>query len=133
MTALPVIIGFGGINPAGRSSLHHGYRRLVLDHLPTADAMEARASLAGLMGLLSWRDGKWFEQACDGVDLPTYLAPIGSVLRAGSLVRKLEDNLFDPARIPFYRHSQLVANDGHPVTFRIKRQHQPDQSPLGWM
>src|SRR5690554_2260989 len=133
MTALPVIIGFGGINPAGRSSLHHGYRRLVLDHLPTADAMEARASLAGLMGLLAWRDGTWFDNAGNSVDLPTYLTAIDPVLKAGTLVRKLEDNLFDPARIPFYRHAQLVANDDQPVTFRIKRQHLPDQIPLGWM
>ncbi|HNF09694.1 MAG TPA: hypothetical protein PLX36_10580, partial [Pseudomonadales bacterium] len=33
MVRLPVIVGFGGINPAGRSSFHHGYRRLVLDVL----------------------------------------------------------------------------------------------------
>ena len=31
--ACPVIVGFGGVNPAGRSSSHHGYRRMVIDEL----------------------------------------------------------------------------------------------------
>ena len=31
MTALPVIVGMGGINAAGRTSFHQGYRRIVLD------------------------------------------------------------------------------------------------------
>ena len=33
MSRLPVIVSFGGINPAGRSSLHHGYRRLVIEKI----------------------------------------------------------------------------------------------------
>ena len=37
MTALPVIVGMGGINAAGRTSFHQGYRRIVLDAL-TAQA-----------------------------------------------------------------------------------------------
>ena len=133
MTALPVIIGFGGINPAGRSSLHHGYRRLVLDHLPTADAMATRASLAGLMGLLSWRDGSWLDNSGNRVDLHAYLASIDPILKNNTLIRKLESNLFDPARIPFHRRAQLTTHDDQPITFRIRRQHLPDQIPLGWM
>lgn len=133
MTALPVIIGFGGINPAGRSSSHHGYRRLVLDHLPTADAMETRASLAGLMGLLSWRDGNWLDGAGNRVDLHAYLTSIDSLLKDNTLIRKLESNLFDPDRIPFHRRARLTARDDQPITFRIRRQHLPDQIPLGWM
>ena len=33
MSKLPVIVGFGGINPAGRGSFHHAYNRLVIDAL----------------------------------------------------------------------------------------------------
>ncbi len=36
MTPLPVIIGFGGIGAAGRSSGFHAYRRTVLDSLPAS-------------------------------------------------------------------------------------------------
>ena len=33
MSHLPVIVGFGGYNAAGRSSFHHAYRRTVLESL----------------------------------------------------------------------------------------------------
>ena len=32
--ALPVIVGFGGINGAGRVSGHHAFRRMVYSALP---------------------------------------------------------------------------------------------------
>lgn len=133
MAGLPVIIGFGGINPAGRSSLHHGYRRLVLDNLPTHDAMQTRASLAGLMGLLTHRDGKWLDVNGGAVDLHTYLHSIDPALKAGTLIRKLEKNLFDPDQLLFHKRATLHADSEQPVTFLIKRQQLPDQIPLGWM
>jgi len=34
MQALPVIVGFGGYNAAGRSSSHQAFRRTVLEALP---------------------------------------------------------------------------------------------------
>ena len=46
MANLPVIVGFGGINPAGRSSFHHGYRRLVFDALSAEKAELTLSSLA---------------------------------------------------------------------------------------
>jgi len=33
MTALPVIVGMGGINASGRTSFHQGFRRIVLNLL----------------------------------------------------------------------------------------------------
>tara|TARA_R110002072_G_scaffold303107_2_gene493788 strand:+ start:57577 stop:59493 length:1917 start_codon:yes stop_codon:yes gene_type:complete len=133
MTALPVIIGFGGINPAGRSSLHHGYRRLVLDSLPTEDAMQTRASLAGLMGLLAWQNGKWLNATGDAIELNSYLMSIDPVLKAGTLIRKLENNLFDPEHLLFHKKAILQASDQQPISFRIRRQHLPEQIPLSWL
>ncbi|MBC55050.1 MAG: beta-ketoacyl synthase [Gammaproteobacteria bacterium] len=133
MAGLPVIIGFGGINPAGRSSLHHGYRRLILDQLPTEDAMQTRASLAGLMGLLQHREGNWQDSAGNNVDLHSYLQKIDPALKAGTLIRKLEKNLFDPDQLLFHKRATLHADNEQPVTFVIKRQQLPDQIPLGWL
>ena len=48
---LPVIVGFGGINGAGRASGHHAYRRLVQDALPAATRQRSLAALAQLMGV----------------------------------------------------------------------------------
>jgi len=33
MTSLPVVIGMGGINAAGRTSFHQGFRRIVIDKI----------------------------------------------------------------------------------------------------
>ena len=133
MSALPVIIGFGGINPAGRSSAHHGYRRLVIDCLPAADAMQTRASLATLMGLLTYEQGHWKNPVGDTVDLHNALLQLDPVLRAGTLIRKLENNLFDPERLLYHKRATLLAGDDQPVSFTIKRQHLPDHIPLGWL
>ena len=48
---LPVITGFGGINPAGRVSFHHAYKRMVIDALGPDEQTRTYQSLAGLMGL----------------------------------------------------------------------------------
>ena len=46
---LPVIVGFGGINAAGRASFHHAYRRLVIDALSEAQRLQTYRSLASMM------------------------------------------------------------------------------------
>ena len=49
---LPVIVGFGGINAAGRSSGHHSYKRLLADVLPETEMQSTWQDLAQRMGLL---------------------------------------------------------------------------------
>ena len=51
MVRLPVIVGFGGVSAAGRSSGHHGYRRMVIDALSQQQAEQTYSSLAVMMGL----------------------------------------------------------------------------------
>ncbi|MEC8858647.1 MAG: beta-ketoacyl synthase [Pseudomonadota bacterium] len=134
MTALPVIIGFGGINPAGRSSSHHGYRRMIMDQLAAQDAMQTRASLASLMGLLQWHEGRWFNPTDNkAVELEPYLMSIDAQLKHGTLIRKLENNLFDPTRLPYHKKAVLNASDTSPIRFRMRRQHLPDRIPMDWL
>jgi len=64
MTALPVIVGFGGVGPAGRSSFHHAYRRIIFDHLSPAQQVQTTQSLAAMMKLAYVRDGEW--RSADG-------------------------------------------------------------------
>jgi len=131
MSRLPVIIGMGGVNPAGRTSLHHGYRRLVLDSLPAADAQSTRASLATMMGLLKRVNGQWCDGDGNPVQLENWLQAIDPVLKAGTLIRRLEDNLFDPDNILFHKRATLQAN-GQPLSFVIRRMQLPDAIPLDW-
>ena len=49
MSRLPLIVGFGGVYAAGRSSAHHAYLRLVIDDLEAIKRERTYASLAALM------------------------------------------------------------------------------------
>ena len=51
LTRLPVIVGFGGINAAGRASFNHAYRRLVIETLDERARAETYRNLATLMNL----------------------------------------------------------------------------------
>lgn len=132
MSRLPLIIGFGGISPAGRSSAHHAYRRLVMDSLPETEAMETRCSLASLMGLIRYRDGQWLDPAGHPVERDRYLKDLEPVLKNGTLIRQLENNLFDPARIPVHQRATLRPGKDQPLSFLIRRRDLPTEIPLGW-
>ncbi len=117
MSQLPVIVGFGGISPAGRSSAHHGYRRLVIDRLSQADADQTYLSLASLMGL----DVVGQELS---PDQKAYILD-------HTLIRKLEKNLFNPDTIRLHKMAQLSSTNG-PISFTLKRNQMPDVMPSNW-
>ena len=48
--SLPVIVGFGGYNAAGRSSSHQAFRRMILESLPVQQQEITILGLACLMG-----------------------------------------------------------------------------------
>ncbi|ASK34753.1 beta-ketoacyl synthase [Alcanivorax sp. N3-2A] len=50
MSALPVITAMGGINAAGRSSMHHGFHRLVFDALDQGRRRSTLDALGALSG-----------------------------------------------------------------------------------
>ena len=51
MTALPVVVSYGGYNAAGRSSFDQSYRRMIFESLSQADKHKTLAGIAALMGL----------------------------------------------------------------------------------
>ena len=51
MSALPVITAVGGINAAGRTSMHHGFRRMVFEALDAHRQQQTLDSLSALTGL----------------------------------------------------------------------------------
>ena len=51
MTALPLIVGFGGINAAGRSSDHQAFRRLIIDTLSASEEARTIDQIGALMGM----------------------------------------------------------------------------------
>ena len=113
MSRLPVIVGFGGINPAGRISFHHAYRRLVVDVLGEADRARTYRSLSALMNL---QEDPQQPQTRTYIDNHT-------------LIRRIE--LFDPETIRWNREASLAAT-GAPLEFVIAKRQLPSVLPDGW-
>jgi len=132
MARLPVITGFGGINAAGRSSGHHGYRRLVIDALPKSQAQATYHNLAALTGQLKKQDRKWLDRGGSEIQLDSYLSQLAPALRQDSLIRELENNLFDPNRLPYNRNVSLGSASDKPLQFEMRRKDLPSPLPAGW-
>ncbi|MFP6835256.1 MAG: beta-ketoacyl synthase [Pseudomonadales bacterium] len=114
MTRLPVIAGFGGINPAGRISFHHAYRRLVIEALGNDDQARTYRSLASLMNI---------AEDADSEDTRAYID-------AHTLIRKIE--LFDPDNVPVQRAAKLAHPDDQPIQFLISKRQLPTNIPPDW-
>jgi acetoacetyl-[acyl-carrier protein] synthase len=117
LSRLPVIVGFGGVNPAGRSSAHHAYRRLVIDALDSDKANRTYAALSALMQRDPDKAGTESER---------------QFMRDHSLIRKLEQNLFDADSILLHKSAQLSATPGEKISFTLKKNQLPDNIPPDW-
>ena len=113
---LPVIVGFGGINAAGRSSFHHGYRRLVIDAIDRQHAEVTFQNLARLMGLA--------DQPLD--------SSLQQTILDGTLVRKIDDSIFDPNKISFNARLNIQQQNGDEVSFELPLKNLPQKIPDNW-
>jgi acetoacetyl-[acyl-carrier protein] synthase len=109
---LPVVVGFGGINAAGRASNHHAFGRMVQSCLPTAQRERMFSSLAQVMGVSD--PGSRQQYMLDH-----------------TLVRRVELSHFDVNAVPWNQRLPTTSN-GKPVSFNIKKQSLPAQIPLDW-
>lgn len=115
MTALPVIVGFGGVNAAGRSAFHHGYRRMVSSALPHQIMQPTWQSLAQMMGVRT-------AAAPSADDI--------ALLKAGTLVRRIEANHFDVDAVLQQQKATIPNNES--VVLELRRVHLPRQLPAHW-
>ena len=113
MTRLPVIVGFGGINSAGRASCDHAYKRMVIDALPEAERRLTYRSLAALMNL----------------DEDPASAEARRYMDEHTLIRRIE--LFDPEAVRCNREVSLRAAAA-PLEFLIGKRQMPRRLPEGW-
>jgi acetoacetyl-[acyl-carrier protein] synthase len=132
-TPLPVIVGFGGYNAAGRSSAHHAFRRMVIESLDTKSRQETLAGLAVMMKLVKVIDGQY--QTADGS--PLTLAEIESryaqQVLAGTLIRRIEKNHLDVDAAPWQKNLNLTGTAGKPLEFITLRKHLPEPLPSDWI
>ena len=115
MTALPVIVSYGGVNAAGRSSFDQSYRRLVMESLGEADRKRTVTVLAALMGL----------------DASSWTPALEQAVVNGTLIRRIEDRFFDPDHAPC-NQAMSVSSNGSGMSFEISRRALPEQVPAHW-
>lgn len=132
MSQLPVIVGFGGINAAGRSSGFNAYRRLVLDNLPAKAAEQTLCNLATLRGMIQHSHLGWQTATGEAIELHSWLAQQRQAILDGTLIRQLEDALFDPANLPQHQRASLGGVSGEPLRFSLPTRNLPNRIPDNW-
>jgi len=110
---LPVIVGFGGINGAGRASGHHALGRMAYSALTDAQRLRTLESLATLMKLDSARGNEQY-------------------ILDHTLIRRIEDSHFDVDSVSWNQRFPTQSN-GQPVNFDILKKHLPAVIPPDWV
>ncbi|REG87021.1 beta-ketoacyl synthase [Marinomonas pollencensis] len=133
MARLPVIVGFGGINSAGRSSSHQAYRRIVLDLLPSAVQQDVLLDLATLTNAAEFKNGVWHTAGGEELDAATLIDSIGESLLARTLIRRIHPSLFDVDHVTLHKSSVLTPNSQEEkLSFTIKTRSLPADRPTNW-
>lgn len=132
MSRLPVIVGFGGYNAAGRSSAHHGFRRTVIESLSVAERQQTLAGLAVLMKLVTWADGHYRDQDGNALSLEQLDARFATQILASTLVRRIEKNHLDVDAAPWQKNLTVTGPAGKPLSFITLRKQLPEPLPSDW-
>ncbi len=129
---LPVIVGFGGFNAAGRSSGHHAYRRLVIESLPEESRQETLAGLAVMMGLVSHVDGAYRDSADQVLGLADIAARYGEQVLDGTLIRRIDKTFFD-VEAAHWQKSAALGSGESTLVFELRKRDLPEPPPAEWV
>ena len=131
MSQLPVIVGMGGVNAAGRTSGHQAYRRTVLAALHKDDQEQTLLGLAAMMRLAQpSEDDTWQDASGEPLDAAALVDRFRQRVLDHTLIRRIEDPRFNEDGIPANRQAQLALDA--PLTFRVRRRQLPDALPETW-
>ena len=126
MKPLPLIVGFGGINSAGRSSFHHSYKRIIYDSLDNHEKKTTIGSLAVLMGLAKYKNGKFYNES-NQVMPKSELTILEKKVLEGTLIRTLSASHFNPKEV---KKSLDISAKGN--IFNLKTKTLPSRIPSSW-
>ena len=125
---LPVIVGFGGFNAAGRSSSHQAFRRMVLESLPINEQHDTIAGLACLMGLVRCQGEIYLDLKGTELTLATAFEQYRDLVIEGTLVRKVEH--FDSSNLP--GHRKIDFSEQQSAVFTMAKRDLPKELPHDW-
>lgn len=109
---LPVIVGLGGINSAGRSSGFHSYKRLIHNVLSQEEMQATWQDLANKMGIEI--------TSAENIEM----------IKSGTLMRRIES--FDPDNLVCH-HTAKLTPTGTSSSFIIKKSKIPNTIPKSWV
>ncbi|MDP3813883.1 beta-ketoacyl synthase [Pseudomonas sp.] len=129
---LPVIVGFGGYNAAGRSSFHHGFRRTVIESMDSAARQQTLAGLAVMMKLLRVVEGVYQDAEGKALSLAEIDSRYAEQILASTLVRRIEKQHLDVDAAHWQKNISLSAVPGSPLSFISSRKQLPEPLPANW-
>jgi acetoacetyl-[acyl-carrier protein] synthase len=125
--SLPLIVGFGGYNAAGRSSSHQAFRRMVFESLPPAEQQETVVGLACLMGLVQKQAQGYTDHDGTVLSVEQVDANFRAQVLDGTLIRKL--GLFDPSAVAGHKKINIGAEG---LVFSMTKRDLPTNLPEDW-
>ncbi|SFX70002.1 beta-ketoacyl synthase [Marinospirillum alkaliphilum] len=133
MSHLPVIIGMGGVSPAGRTSGHHAFRRMLLDQLPAQEQQASLLSLISLTGLARKQSAadQWLTHDGQQLNSAAVTALYRQQLLDNTLIRRIHPDWFDVHAHPGSRAITLQPGED-PICFRLRRRQLPERIPVHW-
>lgn len=131
MTILPTIVGMGGVNAAGRTSFHQGFRRIVIDKLTAEARQETFVGLASLMNLIHAENGQLVDNEGEIIEQAEIESKFGQQILNGTLIRKIEKNHFDPDATP-WQQKMTVKPVEQNISFEIRAKELPKPIPSMW-
>ncbi|QBN08853.1 beta-ketoacyl synthase [Enterobacter cloacae complex sp.] len=131
MVKLPVITAFGGYSPAGRSSFHHAFRRMIIDSLSEEERQETLLSLAILMGVLKYDEGGYCDISGKRFTPAQAAAQIKDETLEGTLIRIITRDYFDVDAITSHAKLNMVSGEDG-FSFNISARQLPHPLPAGW-
>tara|TARA_R110002033_G_C3897409_1_gene239927 strand:- start:28320 stop:30236 length:1917 start_codon:yes stop_codon:yes gene_type:complete len=133
LARLPVIVGFGGINSAGRTSSHQAYRRIVFDLLPSSIQQDVLLDLATITNMAEHKNGLWYTNGGEALDAAALVDSIGESLLARTLIRRIHPSLFDVDHVVLHKSTTLQSSQSEEkLSFTIKTRSLPNDRPTNW-
>jgi len=130
MTHLPVIVGFGGYNAAGRSSFHHGFRRTVLGTLDDAKRNKTLLGLACLMKLVKHQDGQYLDNDGELLTADQVADRYRATIEENTLIRRIHKAHFDVDKVSSTQDLEL--SELGSTEFTVRRRDLPNPIPANW-
>jgi len=131
MSRLPVIVGFGGYNAAGRSSFHHGFRRTVIESMDAQARQETLAGLAVMMKLVTVEGGEYRDTDGAPLSFAEIETRYAEKILASTLVRRIEKTHLD-VDATHWQKNMTISGTGNHLTFTTLLKHLPEPVPANW-